>query len=365
MMFLKACALLILVIWPLAHSEAITYLDGSYRIPENWSYKEIPETGFELPLPINSKIDSDTTIISSHAIYDDKKPQIDYFRFFFQKVADVHSFDEYANHLCYTFSGKQDGGGPFGRNPSYEMKGRKEINGISIFEIHEDCSLDSITAYVLIYGNEVYRVGVFDDGMRMNFDLIYSALFNIRPINTQLRALQYLVNNGIVSGYPDGTFRTYNLINRAEFTKIVVGALPPSLTLPPVEEGNSPSSLERGLGGEVDAQNCFPDVPNDAWFASYVCTAKEQGIIGGHPDGTFRPADTINTAEAAKIVVEAFDLDISFFDRAQDDSMEWYVPYMNVLKDIEALPLSAQKSDHLLTRGEMVEIIFNVMTRVK
>ena len=51
-------------------------------------------------------------------------------------------------------------------------------------------------------------------------------------------------------------------------------------------------------------KNCFPDV-TDEWFAQYVCAAKRLGWVGGYPDGTFRPAHSVNRAEAIKIIISS------------------------------------------------------------
>ena len=339
-MLIKAIALLFLAVWPLGNTEAVSYLDGAYSIPESWSHQEIPGTPFELPLPASAQVDPNTKIISSHAVYNGG--QFDYFLFFLQKIENAHSIDEYVSHLCYTFSGQQEKEGPFGRDPNYELKGSKEANGIQIFEIQEDCSLDSITSYVLVYGEEVYRVGVFDDGLHIDFDLMYTALFNIRPIeNTP--AIQYLLDHGIASGYPDGTFRPNDPINRAEFTKIIMNAV-----------------FDEARIGEcpvLSSVSPFSDVQADDWFMPYTCTARRFGIVHGHPDGTFRPADKINTAEAAKIVAKAFELTTE-----EPGTDPWFQPYMQAIRDIDALPSSAQDPAYLLTRGEVAEIIYRVMT---
>ncbi len=106
-------------------------------------------------------------------------------------------------------------------------------------------------------------------------------------------AIMTLYEEGIISGYSDPAsgsgqvplFRPDAGINRAEFLKILVAGF-----------------RKEKLNGET---RCFIDV-RDEWFAPYVCAAKRLGWISGNPDGTFRPADRINRAEAIKIVTEAF-----------------------------------------------------------
>lgn len=46
----------------------------------------------------------------------------------------------------------------------------------------------------------------------------------------------------------------------------------------------------------------FTDVQPTDWFAPYVSTMVQQGILTGYPDGTFRPSQGVNRAELAKIL---------------------------------------------------------------
>lgn len=95
------------------------------------------------------------------------------------------------------------------------------------------------------------------------------------------KAIYALSDMGAISGYPDGTFLPANPITRAEFTRIVVGAL--------------------GIHNE-QAQTVLNDVANDAWYRSYVASAVANGLISGYEDGSFRPANMITRAEVMTIV---------------------------------------------------------------
>jgi len=159
-------------------------------------------------------------------------------------------------------------------------------------------------------------------------------------------AVEYIQQQGIVSGYPDGTFKPDNLINRAEFTKIVMGSV--------ATQENIRSCME----GIVLTTIGFPDVPSNEWFAPYICIAKEGGIIGGYPDGTFKPQKTINFVEAAKIIASAFSLPVT------NDPTVWYKGFVVALAKRNAIPLSVFSYDHLLTRGEMAEIIWRLKAGV-
>jgi len=48
----------------------------------------------------------------------------------------------------------------------------------------------------------------------------------------------------------------------------------------------------------------FSDVDVADWFAKYVMGAKAIGIVGGNPDGTFAPGRNVNRAEFVKMILE-------------------------------------------------------------
>ncbi len=49
----------------------------------------------------------------------------------------------------------------------------------------------------------------------------------------------------------------------------------------------------------------FTDVNADEWFATYIVGAKQIGIVNGNPDGTFAPGRNVNRAEFVKMILEA------------------------------------------------------------
>lgn len=98
-------------------------------------------------------------------------------------------------------------------------------------------------------------------------------------------AIDYLQGAGVINGYADGTFKPENTVNRAELLKILIEG-----------KGINPDGSEY--------KNCFLDVKEE-WFAKYVCYAQEQGWVSGYVDGTFKPAQTVNKAEAIKMLVNS------------------------------------------------------------
>jgi hypothetical protein len=51
-------------------------------------------------------------------------------------------------------------------------------------------------------------------------------------------------------------------------------------------------------------QNCFPDVKEE-WFAPYVCYAKAAQWVNGYADGNFKPGQPVTKAEAVKMTINS------------------------------------------------------------
>jgi len=160
-------------------------------------------------------------------------------------------------------------------------------------------------------------------------------------------AIVYVQSQNIVSGYPDGTFRPDNTINRAELTKIII--------LNKDSQGIIDFCGNGTYIGSPDRSNLFSDVQDITWYTSYVCRAKETRVIKGYPDGTFRPGQNINFVETAKIIVNAT---TSIYP--SDDSEPWYQVYVSYLSDRDAVPSSISSYDKSITRGEVAEILYRL-----
>lgn len=109
-------------------------------------------------------------------------------------------------------------------------------------------------------------------------------------------------------------------------------------------------------GYEPEGSNCFPDV-TDQWFASYVCKAQDLGLVDGYPGGTFKPERPINFVEAGKIVANGLGLELE-----ENYQKEWFHLYVKALEDNKAIPPSVETFDHYVDRGEMAEMIWRIQT---
>lgn len=152
----------------------------------------------------------------------------------------------------------------------------------------------------------------------------------------------------MLKGYLDGTFKPDTRINRAEFVKFIVNPL--------ILDANNLSACLRTHVPDPLQTVFFPDVRKDAWYATEVCFAKVSHLIDGYPDGTYRPASSINFVEAAKIISNVFSLQIE-----NDETGEfWYRPYVRRLSELHAIPVTIKRFDQKLTRGEMAEIVYRL-----
>ena len=97
-------------------------------------------------------------------------------------------------------------------------------------------------------------------------------------------AISTLSNAGIISGYPDGTFKPNGYITRAEFATIAV----------------------RFFEVQYDGKDLFPDISTH-WAKDYINQAGSAGLVNGYPDGTFGPNKNITRAEAVTLVNRTLD----------------------------------------------------------
>ena len=95
-------------------------------------------------------------------------------------------------------------------------------------------------------------------------------------------SIMKMINGGVISGYPDGTFKPDKAVTRAEFTVMIVKAL----------------KLETRAG------KTFTDTTSH-WAKDSIATAAAHGIISGYDENTFGPDDLITREQAAVIIARA------------------------------------------------------------
>ncbi|MFH0770986.1 MAG: S-layer homology domain-containing protein [Candidatus Peregrinibacteria bacterium] len=179
---------------------------------------------------------------------------------------------------------------------------------------------------------------------------------DLPPTDPAFEAAEFLKANNIISGYPDGTFRPANKVNRAEALKIIVAPLVNAEELKTV------------------TATPFSDIASDAWFLPYVEVARQNGIIDGPPAKTaFNGANTVIRAEFFKMLEMANKTDpqASFSDislpLSQDvgSAQDWFYPYMRYA--IASSMTMVNTTDGLLnpgkelTRGEITIFLYRFL----
>ncbi|PEB51488.1 amidase [Bacillus pseudomycoides] len=100
-------------------------------------------------------------------------------------------------------------------------------------------------------------------------------------------SVNYLVEKNALDGKPDGTFAPSEKIDRGSAAKLIAVVL--------------------GLEINQDAKPSFQDSQNH-WAAPYIAAVEKAGVIKGDDKGNFNPANSINRASMASMLVEAYQL---------------------------------------------------------
>lgn len=124
-------------------------------------------------------------------------------------------------------------------------------------------------------------------------------------------AVLSLTERGIISGFPDGTFKPHNEVTRGQAAKI----LAQTLKLDYVDE-ETPQ---------------FIDVPKTHQYYKPIAALVSAGIINGYEDGTFRPENKLTRAQMAKVITLGFQFkeevltNPKFTDVHESDAFSGYV----------------------------------------
>lgn len=122
-----------------------------------------------------------------------------------------------------------------------------------------------------------YRL--LDDDAHAKYDTTANAFSDVPSGRWYSAAVSTLSAMGVLSGYPDGTFRPDDSITRAELASVCV-------------------RFFRAPEAAVDA---FSDISGH-WARNAINAAVQLGIVSGYPDGTFQPENNITRAETIQMV---------------------------------------------------------------
>ncbi len=103
--------------------------------------------------------------------------------------------------------------------------------------------------------------------------------------------IQSLAEKGIVSGYPDGTFRPRQAVDRDEFSAMIRQA------------------FERARIRNIPSGSYFNDVPQGYWAETPIQEAYETGFMNNFPGNEFRPKQSLTKAQALVVLMSGLNID--------------------------------------------------------
>lgn len=102
------------------------------------------------------------------------------------------------------------------------------------------------------------------------------------------------------------------------------------------------------------------------WGAQYITALQERQIIGGFPDGTFRPNESITRAQFAVIVTKAFGLDTNVPSRQFADPIPaWAAPSIGAAVAagfVSGFPDGTFRPNDVLTRAQAITVLTRAAT---
>ena len=153
------------------------------------------------------------------------------------------------------------------------------VKGAGIFDGYDD---GYFRPYMAINRAETTKVIVraFDypelpaDGTNLGF-------WDVSPWDWYMGYLRTAKEYGIIQGYPDGSFKPGQVVNRVELLKIFLKSAQVAL----------PTCLGQA----------YPDTAADGWYSDYVCYSKMHGLMDTDYYGNFNPAKPMTRGEVADL----------------------------------------------------------------
>ncbi len=191
-----------------------------------------------------------------------------------------------------------------------------------------------------------------------------------------------LVEENVISGYPDGTFRPNNNITVAEFTKLVLSSskveIPKSIPWYRsviyramermliregefdnydkrlITRGEMARIIVREMGIEppkVERTSFLDDNEITEDLKAYINVAADKGIITGLPDGRFNPHGKATRAEAAAMIYRMLNIKKEASEKANEnqtplDRESWVGKYIEFIYDYDNKNIRFSKDVH-------------------
>jgi uncharacterized protein YjdB len=160
-------------------------------------------------------------------------------------------------------------------------------------------------------------------------------------------SIQKAIEQRIVSGYPDGTFRPDRAVTRAEFVHMLMNTL----------QHNS----------DAIRVTFTDEAAIGSWAKASIAQAVQLGIVNGHEDGSFRPQAQIKRAEMATMIARALKLTSHTGDgnpfADEQDIPVWARQAVSALRDLGIVEGRIDNSfapHAAMTRAEAAVILLRV-----
>jgi hypothetical protein len=121
------------------------------------------------------------------------------------------------------------------------------------------------------------------DSLSLYTVMVYTGRFADLAGHWAEHDVHLMAARGIVAGITPTTFAPHQNVTRAQFAALLIRTL--------------------GITEQLAGGGKFTDVAVGAWYAGAVETAAAAGLVGGYPDGSFKPDANITRQELAAMVV--------------------------------------------------------------
>lgn len=156
--------------------------------------------------------------------------------------------------------------------------------------------------------------------------------------------IEYMKNRGIVSGYPDGSFKPSNNMSKAEFYKVI----------------------NRIMGFTKMSEISFDDVIKDIWYYKEVAMGVAAGYIV--PAISLQPDSKITRGEVARIIGLVFSVE------GDEQEANYFIDSDTIPKELKAVIGGLKKNGYIngypdksfrvnseITRAEVVKMLYNIV----
>ncbi len=147
-------------------------------------------------------------------------------------------------------------------------------------------------------------------------------------------SVQILSDEGVISGFADGTFGPEKTITRAEIIKVFL-------------------KVKWITIENTSTKRCFKDVGVTLWYHGYICEWVRLGIVKWFDDGTFGPDKPVTALEALAIWLRLYGF-------TPQTTNPWYTGYREFAEMNNILDSASYSLVTPMSRGKASELILRI-----